>query len=313
MAQPSHFNYTTDAFHDAGMSWLEEVSKGNKPFFMYLSFTVPHAGGWDDWPKAEEQGNPVPTDFHYTDSSWPEVERDHAAVITYLDNKVGDLMSRLSALGVDSNTLVIFASDNGAHIEGGHKKEFFNSTGGLRGNKRSLYEGGYRSPTMARWPGVISAGRISTFPWAFWDVMPTLAELADTSAPKGLDGISIVPELKGEKQPDHEYLFWTWRSLTIADSWSWEERKARRMEEYVDMGQQAMGYSVRVGDFKGVVKACDPKTLKPGKNDEIEIYDVVNDPFETTDIAAKHSDVATHLKELVVSKDLTCQCWQCPR
>merc|ERR1712070_878512 len=224
---------TIDAFHDAGMEWLSQAAKGSKPFFMYLSFTVPHAGGWTDAPANKEQGNPVPTTYNYNNASWPDVERDHAAVITYLDNKVGDLMKNLKRLGVDHNTLVLFASDNGAHVEGGHKKEFFNSTGGLQGNKRSLYEGGYRSPTMARWPGVIKGGRVSSFPWAFWDVMPTFAELAGTEAPAGLDGISIVPELTGEgQQAEHEYLYWTWKQSKVP------------------------GYAVRVGNWKGLVPTC---------------------------------------------------------
>merc|ERR1719191_668457 len=157
-----------------------------------------------------EQGAPVPTDLQYANKSWPDVEKDHAAVITYLDGKVGDLMQRLKQLGVDDNTLVFFASDNGAHLEGGHSHLFFNSTGGLPGHKRSMYEGGMRSPTMVRWPSVISPGRVSEFPWAFWDVMPTFAELANAKAPLGLDGISIVPELHGKEQQQHEYLFFTW-------------------------------------------------------------------------------------------------------
>lgn len=318
MAHPEKYNYTIDAFHDAGMEWLSQAAKGSKPFFMYLSFTVPHAGGWTDAPANKEQGAPVPTDGQYSKfKSWPDVERDHAAVITYLDAKIGDLMDRLSSLGVDKNTLVLFASDNGAHIEGGHKKEFFNSTGGLQGNKRSLYEGGYRSPTMARWPGVIQAGRVSNFPWAFWDVMPTFAELAGTKAPEGLDGISIVPELKGEQQPDHEYLFWTWPGKKKGavvdeppkDSFHDKDWEDYNMEE--DASAAGKGYSVRIGTFKGVVQACDPKTLKPGKNDKMEVYDLINDPFEATDIAAKHPEKVAQFKKVLSSKDLTCECYQC--
>jgi arylsulfatase A-like enzyme len=318
MANPEKFNFTIDAFHDAGMAWLESAAKGPKPFFMYLSFTVPHAGGWGDHPENPEQGAPVPTDLQYKDKSWPDVEKDHAAVITYLDDKVGDLMARLSALGVDKNTLVIFASDNGAHIEGGHKKQFFNSTGGLQGNKRSLFEGGYRSPTMARWPAVIEAGRVSSFPWAFWDMMPTFAELSRTqSFPEGLDGISIVPELKGEKQPDHEYLFWTWVGAkknaeggrAPTDSLHYKNWEDYNMLE--DPEAAGKGYAVRVGNFKGIVQRCNPNTLKPGKDDVMAIYDVVNDPFETTDVSAKHADLVAKFKKIVISKDLTCQCYQC--
>lgn len=170
---------------------------------------------------------------------------------------------------------------------------------------------------MARWPDKIKAGRVSTFPWAFWDMMPTMAEVAGARAPDGLDGISIVPELEGKKQPDHEYMFWTWTgSKTGLDNpeaprdslhyLNWEDYN---MDE--DPQAAGHGYSVRVGNFKGMVQACDPSTLKPGPHDQMALYDVVNDPFETTDIAAKHPVVVERFKKLVVSKDLTCQCYQC--
>lgn len=287
LANPELYNYTVDAFHDAGVAWLQDVAVGDKPFFMYMSYTVPHAGGWTD--DNAEQGNPVPTTFSYDNSSWPEVERDHAAVVTYLDAKVGNLMRWLTHLGVDDNTLVFFASDNGAHHEGGHKNEFFNSTGGLKGQKRSLYEGGVRSPTMARWPAKIQAGRVSHFPWAFWDVMPTFAELAGASAPEGLDGISIAPELTGEgQQEEHEYLYWTWKE------------------------DESTGYAVRVGDWKGVVPSCtDVSNIQPSLDDEMFLFDVVNDPFEKQDLSTAQAHQIKLLKDLVIAKNLSCQCYGC--
>jgi len=290
MAQPDEYNYAIDLFHDAGMAWLNDVAGGDKPFFLYMSFTVPHAGGWTDHPEDKEQGNPVPSDLQYTNTSWPDVERDHAAVITYLDSKVGDLMERLKKLGVDDNTLVIFASDNGAHVEGGHKKQFFDSTGGLQGNKRSQYEGGYRSPTMVRWPAQVKAGRVSSFPWAFWDVLPTAAELAGVQPPEGLDGISILPELTQQGQQEaHEYLYWTWKGA-----------------------KGGSGYSVRVGDWKGIVPSCaDEDSLTPSDADEMLLFDVVNDPYETHDRSADFADRVSHFKKIVQSKNLTCTCYQC--
>ena len=226
MTHPELYNYTSDLFHDHAMAWLRGQQHGGKPFFLYIAFTVPHAGGWGT---VAEQGQPVPSDMQYVGdavTAWPLVERDHAAVVTYTDKKVGELMDTLAELRVEDQTLVIFASDNGAHAEGGHWHGFFNSTGGLSGYKRSLYEGGVRSPTIARWPGAIQPS-VSTFQWAFWDVMPTFAELAGISQPKGLDGRSIVPTLMGRQQPAHPFLYWTWANagveLKLPSGWRAEE------------------------------------------------------------------------------------------
>jgi len=179
MADPSSFNYTVDITAHNSLNFVSQhvASKPSQPFFLYEAFTVPHAGGWGKSPTSPESGAPVPSDGQYAShTDWPEVERDHAAVITYLDGYVGDLLALLKKLQIEEKTLVFFASDNGAHLEGGHSYHFFNSTGGLLGHKRSLYEGGMRSPTMARWPGTITPG-VSDFAWAFWDFMPTVAEL----------------------------------------------------------------------------------------------------------------------------------------
>ena len=135
MARPDAYNYTVDLFQNRALKWMDaHVSASpDVPFFLYLAFTVPHAGGWGD--TDAEQGAPVPTDGRYATSGakWPDVERDHAGVITYLDGYVGDLVAKLDALGITDNTAVFFASDNGAHKEGGHSERFFNSTGGLKG------------------------------------------------------------------------------------------------------------------------------------------------------------------------------------
>lgn len=110
MANPESYNYTIDVFHTAALAWLEEVSKGPAPFFLYMSYTIPHAGGWADSPLMPETGQPVPVDMGYgsNGSAWPEVERDHAAVISYMDLKVGELMKQLKDLGIDDQTICLF-------------------------------------------------------------------------------------------------------------------------------------------------------------------------------------------------------------
>eukprot|EP00966_Prymnesium_polylepis_P043248 1004243-Prymnesium_polylepis.1 len=129
MAKPSRYNYTTDIFADHAIGWLRARPPSSRPFFLYLSFTVPHAGGWGSAPSEPEQGNPVPTDLGYGSKDWPVVERDHAASVGYLDKKVGEVLSALEDRGLDKKTVVFFASDNGAHNEGGHDVHFFDSTG----------------------------------------------------------------------------------------------------------------------------------------------------------------------------------------
>eukprot|EP01063_Lacrimia_lanifica_P027251 TRINITY_DN3802_c0_g1_i2.p1 TRINITY_DN3802_c0_g1~~TRINITY_DN3802_c0_g1_i2.p1 ORF type:complete len:472 (+),score=153.99 TRINITY_DN3802_c0_g1_i2:56-1471(+) len=287
MAHPEAFNYTTDMFYATGEQTLDALAKAGDPFFLYWAFTVPHAGGWFE---AEEKGNPVPTDMQYAHKKWPDVEKDHAASVSYVDKHIGAFRAQLKALGIEENTVVFIASDNGAHNEGGHDHTFFNSTGGLKGFKRSLYEGGVRSPSMVSWPGTVKPGW-SNFQWTFWDVLPTLAELAEAdpaTLPSNLDGLSFVEQLKTGSQAPREYTFHTWGAA-----------------------KGTHGYGVRQGDWKGVVKNCRGPKHTPSSKDVLELYNLAADPFETNDIASKHSQVVKHLKDVVLSKNLTCQCYQC--
>lgn len=304
-----------DLFNDHAMSWLNDqvTSSPSTPFFLYLSFTVPHAGGWTDAPADKEQGAPVPSDGQYAphSGSWPDVEVDHAAVITYLDGKVAEVMKTLKDLGVDDNTAIFFASDNGAHLEGGHDYKFFNSTGGLLGHKRSLYEGGVRSPSMVRWPGVVTPGSISSHQWAFEDVMPTLLDIAGRPdlTPTNIDGISIAPTLRGDtaSQTNHSYLYWTWRGTGVPPL------QDPMQEIFMDgNGKGVPGYGVRVGDWKGVVPNCaDGKTKQPSQADQMMLYDLAKDPFETTDVSKANQDIVMQIKSIVIAANLTCQCYQC--
>jgi len=326
---PEDFNYTIDIFHREGVQWLKSVAGKGAPFFLYMSYTVPHAGGWDDVPLDSVGGQPSPSQLHYKDKPWPDVEKDHAAVVTLLDSKVGHLLQTLRDLGVERNTVVFFASDNGAHVEGGHMAQFFKSTGGLRGQKRSLYEGGVRSPSMVQWPAAIQAGRISDYAWAFWDVLPTLAELAGVKAPPDIDGVSIVPTLLGQQQPDKEYIYFSWRTRyasngvpddgprVLLQTNSTVTNPARKKGWLSNLAvhrawrrrPNVMAYSVRQGVWKGVVSVCED--LRPSLEDGMELFNLEKDPYERSDIANLRPDVVAKLKALVVSKNLTCQCFQC--
>ncbi len=326
MSDPSAYNYTTDLFADAAISWLrakrgrDEARRSDanaeppKPFFAYLSFTVPHAGGWSGGVEAPEQGQPVPTDMGYgARTDWPVVERDHAASVSYLDLKLGEVLAALKSSGLDETTAVFFASDNGAHDEGGHDVRFFNSSGGLRGFKRSFYEGGVRSPSLVRWPGVTAAGSVSHVPWAFWDVLPTLVDMAHATLPAGaaIDGRSIVPTLRGEAQPEPDYLYWTWRGA-VAEGDS--DAPTASDGDEPRRGAAPPGYAVRVGSWKAVVHACANATsLTPSMDDVMELYDLSKDPAEATNVAGAHPDVLTRIKALLVQKGLSCTCYQCGR
>ena len=125
-----------------------------------------------------------------------------AIVVTLLDRQIGRLLEKLEKLGRLNHTAVFFSSDNGPHHEGGHDHRFFNSSGGLRGYKRDLYEGGIRIPMIAVWEGRIRPGTVSDHPAAFHDLMPTLAGIAGIDPPVNIDGMSFLPELLGEEQED---------------------------------------------------------------------------------------------------------------
>jgi arylsulfatase A-like enzyme len=182
-------------------------------------------------------------------------------MITRMDKDVGKIMAQLKKSGQDENTLVIFTSDNGPHQEGGHTPKFFESSGALRGIKRDVYEGGIRVPSIARWPARVKAGRVSNQPWAFWDFLPTAADLAGVPCPAGLDGISIVPTLLGGRQQQHEYFYW----------------------ESHDKG---FDQSVRMGNWKGV---------RHGRKGAVEVYDLSSDLAERNNVAAQHADVAAKI------------------
>ncbi|CAK9042702.1 N-acetylgalactosamine-6-sulfatase (Chondroitinsulfatase) (Chondroitinase) (Galactose-6-sulfate sulfatase) (N-acetylgalactosamine-6-sulfate sulfatase) (GalNAc6S sulfatase) [Durusdinium trenchii] len=307
MANPESYNYTIDVFHTAALAWLEEVSKGPAPFFLYMSYTIPHAGGWADSPLMPETGQPVPVDMGYgsNGSAWPEVERDHAAVISYMDLKVGELMKQLKDLGIDDQTICFFASDNGAHSEGGHAIAFFDSTGGLPGHKGGMYEASVRSPSMVRWPTWIAENQTSELPWAFWDVFPTVAQLAGVKVETPIDGISILPELLRSNDaakeavdmetapPLERYFYFTWRG------------DGGRFKPIKDpfIKRNGPGYTIRWGNWKGMVPHCwDQDLFKPTRRDRMRLFDLKADPLETTDVAKTKPEIVELLMNLAARK-----------
>jgi arylsulfatase A-like enzyme len=251
--------YSHDLFTREALSFLQQHQ--DKPFFLYLAYTIPHAN--NERGEAEGNGMEVPSDAPYSDKDWPQAQKNHAAMITRLDADVGGLRERLQELKLEDNTIVLFSSDNGPHKEGGADPQFFHSAGPLRGYKRDLYEGGMRVPMLVCWPGKIKAGTVSDQVWAFWDFLPTAAELARTKPPQGLDGVSVVPTLLGVgEQKQHAHLYW----------------------EFHERGSQQ---AVRMGDWKAV-------RLKLG--DPLELYDLKQDVSEKNNVAAAHPEVVAKME-----------------
>lgn len=255
--------YSHYVIMDAAKKFIR--SHKDRPFLCYLPVTPPH--GMFDIPDSD------PAWKLYADKDWPESARRYAAMVTMLDRQVGELLALLRELGLEKDTLVMFAGDNGGqayfrdkkHPRGFHAPNVDPRTGvQFRGGKGQVYEGGLRIPFIARWPGRIQAGRVSDQLCYFPDLLPTWAELAGAEAPADIDGLSLVPTLLGEKasgrkQEQHEYLYW-------------------------ELGQQV---AVRAGSWKAVrVRRKGPWAL----------YDLAKDVSETTDVAALNKDVLAKLE-----------------
>jgi arylsulfatase A-like enzyme len=255
--------YAHDLFTERAFNFIRRDD--SRPFFLNVCYTIPHAN--NEMGRDTGNGMEVPSDAPYSDRQWPQQEKNFAAMIHRMDADVGRLLGELKSSGKDRNTLVMFTSDNGPHQEGGHSPKFFESSGPLRGIKRDMYEGGIRVPALARWPGRIKAGSVSDQAWAFWDLLPTYAELAGVEAPRNLDGMSMVNALLGRPQQNHEYLYW-------------------------EFHERGFHQAIRMGDWKAV---------RFGTGKPVELYDLKSDISERRDVAGKNPDVVKRLEALLAS------------
>jgi arylsulfatase A-like enzyme len=268
-------------FHDLFAADALEFLDKNKepPFFLYLSFTIPHANN-----EAGNKGMEVPDLGPYAGKDWPEPQKAHAAMITGFDRDIGRIMAKLKQLGIDDDTCVLFSSDNGPHKEGGADPAFFKSSGPLRGYKRSLYEGGIRAPTIARWPGKIKQGFESGHISAFWDFLPTCCDVAGVETPEDIDGISMLPTLLGkpEKQKKHKYLYW----------------------EFHEQGNRQ---AVRIGDWKGI-----RQNIAKEPDGPIELYNLKDDIGEKNNIAKDNPKIVKKIEKIMKSARTPSQHWKMP-
>lgn len=271
--------YAPDAIRQKALEFLRENKQ--KPFFLYLPFIEPHVAMHppQEWiaryPEEWDQGRePYRGENGYLPHPRPRAA--YAAMISHLDDHVGAVLKSLDDLGLAQNTLVIFTSDNGTTLPGnnpafhvgGTDPKFFNSTGGLRGWKGSVFEGGLRVPAIVRWPGHTRPGSVTDFPSYFADWFPTLCRIAGAAIPDAprLDGIDLTPILSGKAKPARE------RPMI------WEFH----------------GYGGNLAVIDGPWKAVRRKvmTRKPGA---WELYQLDSDPAESDDLAKDHPEVLAKL------------------
>lgn len=262
--------YSHDLIMDAALKFIR--TNKDRPFFCYLPVTIPHAAMQAPqhlhdkyrkrYPQFEDKvGNYANKKVQNPVAAFP-------AMVEHLDYGVGQILALLNELGIEDETLVIFTSDNGPHREGGHNPEFWNSNGPLRGIKRDLYEGGIRAPLVACWPGKIQAGSTSHHISAFWDMLPTFCEMAGLEVPENVDGISMLPTLVGQPQPQHDYLYW---EFTQRGGWQ----------------------AIRQGNFKAV-----RGNVRKNPDAEIELYDLSHDLGEKKNVAADYPAKVQQMKAL---------------
>ncbi len=276
--------YAANLIHDNALKFIEDNK--DKQFFMYYPNTIPHAeiimpegemmqkyrGIFEEKPYVDDRlganYGDEPFEFKYY-CSQPEPRTTFAAMVSLLDKQVGEILTKLEALGISDNTIIMFASDNGPHQEGGADPEFFNSSGGLRGIKRDLYEGGIRTPMIVKWANTIHPGSKSNHVSAFWDIMPTLADIANVATPENIDGISFLPELMGKKQKIHDYLYW---------------------EFHEQGGKQA----VRKGKWKFV-----KLNVFDISKTSLELYNLEKDPSEKDNLSKKYPEIMAEMKSIL--------------
>ena len=259
--------YSQDRFIDVALDFIDAHQE--EPFFLYLPFAIPHLSIQAPDSSVLPYTETLPEE-PYTDNGYylrhPTPRAAYAGMITHMDAGIGAIMERIAALGLDEDTIIMFSSDNGPTFNrlGGSDSEFFASAGSFKGLKGSLYEGGIRVPFVARWPGAIEPGTTSDHMSAFWDIMPTIADLTGTTPPEDIDGISLAPTLLNtDEQVAHAYLYWEFPGYG---------------------GQQA----ARQGDWKAIRQnMLRDNNATPLK---IELYNLADDIGETNNVAELHPE-----------------------
>ena len=265
--------YANDLFTDRALRFIREADDG--PYFLHLCYTIPHAN--NELGRDTGNGMEVPSLAPYESTDWPAQEKGFAAMMTRMDRDIGVILDQIKR-GQARDTLVIFTSDNGPHNEGGHNASFFSSSGGLRGIKRDLYEGGIRVPAIAWCPTLIPAGRVNDQVWANWDFPATACKLAGIQPPPGLDGRSIDALLVESRREPPEYLYW-------------------------ELHERGFNQAVRMGDWKGI---------RIGAGAVLELYNLAENPAESRNLAAQNPGVVRRIEEIMASARTESADWPTP-
>jgi arylsulfatase A-like enzyme len=242
--------FANDRFIAESLDFID--ANKQQPFFLYLALVLPHAN--NEARGMSGNGSESPNVGKFSDKPWDEPSRGFAAMVTDVDLAVEKVLAKLKESGIDDRTLVLFTSDNGPHQEAGHDLSIFNSSGGLKGTKRALYEGGIRVPLIARWPGKIASQQVTDHIAYQADILPTIAKLVNQNAPTDIDGISFTETLHGKtsEQAQHRYLYW----------------------EFYEQGSRQ---AVRFGKWKAI--------REPMLTGKVQLFDLSSDPQETRNLA----------------------------
>ncbi len=270
--------YAPELIHQKALYFLEKNK--DAPFFMFYPSVLPHAELIaPEKYMAKYRGRFLPEKKYtrkkggYSVGGYNSQEESHAAfaaMVNVLDDQVGEIIDKVHELGIAENTLILFTSDNGPHMEGGADPDYFDSNGPLKGYKRDLYEGGIRVPMMAYWPSKIQPGSTTNHPSAFWDFFPTAIEIAGINKDfLGIDGISFLPTLMGKEQKTHPYLYW----------------------EFLEKGGRQ---AILMDQWKGI-------RLNMAKNPDapIELYRLTDDIGEENNLAEKYPEIIKKMDSLM--------------
>ena len=273
-------DYAPYIIHKEAIDFIKENK--DTTFFMWYTSVLPHAElkvpekeleSFVGRPELELERSYAGCDegMYYKNGGYGSQQYTHAAfaaMVSILDKHVGDICRTLDSLGIADNTIIVFTSDNGPHQEGGADPDFFDGNGELRGYKRDLYDGGIRVPMIIKWNGKVVENTKSDHMSAFWDFLPTMAEIIGAEIPENIDGISFLPELTScGEQKKHDYLYW---------------------EFHENNGRQA----IRQGDWKAV-------KYDVHNDGKIELYNIKDDVAEEVDVAEKYPDKVAEMDSLM--------------